>query len=200
MKICEIRWKSSEDKKPAWNQANVSVGAAGRSLLSCHWLNIHTPGWFKIYENLWTSMKYDESLQRTRSQPGIEQRFLQEQRVAPYGLKYPCPEIHENLRKCMKIYKIRWNLWTSMKSMKIYETLGNRWKSWISLKKIWNRAPKSPSLQACQRFHILSSSHRALAKSAAKVVACKSGRGSRTFQASVSRSLHKLESIMIDVT
>ena len=32
MKIDRKRWKSSDDKKPAWNRANVSIGAAGWTL------------------------------------------------------------------------------------------------------------------------------------------------------------------------
>ena len=35
-----------------------------------------------IYENQCKFMKYDESHQRTRSQPGIEQRFLEGQQVS----------------------------------------------------------------------------------------------------------------------
>ena len=54
-------------------------------------------------------MKYNSSLQRTRSQPGSKQevsiraagRFL---RVVP-NYKHPFPEIH---KKTMKIYKNRW--------------------------------------------------------------------------------------------
>ena len=29
-----MRWKSSEDEKPAWNRAKVPIGAAGRALPS----------------------------------------------------------------------------------------------------------------------------------------------------------------------
>ena len=32
MKIYEMRRKSTEDKKPAWNQAEVFIGAAARAL------------------------------------------------------------------------------------------------------------------------------------------------------------------------
>ena len=86
MKIDRKRWKSSDDKKPAWNRAKVSIGAAGRILPSYTVVNIHARKSMKIYENLWKSMKIhenlwksienDESPQMTRSQLGIEQRFL----------------------------------------------------------------------------------------------------------------------------
>ena len=32
MKIYEVRWTSSEAKKPSWNRAKLSIGAAGRNL------------------------------------------------------------------------------------------------------------------------------------------------------------------------
>ena len=41
MIINRKRWKSSDDKKPAWNRAKVSIGAAGRSLSRVA-LGIHT--------------------------------------------------------------------------------------------------------------------------------------------------------------
>ena len=54
------RWKSSDDKKPAWSRAKVSIRAAGRFLSS---VSTHTPKFrkiMKIYKNLWKSSKiYD---------------------------------------------------------------------------------------------------------------------------------------------
>ena len=41
MIISRKRWKSSDDKKPAWNRAKVSIGAAGRFLRRVA-LGIHT--------------------------------------------------------------------------------------------------------------------------------------------------------------
>ena len=38
MQIYKIRWESSEDKKPSWNRAKVSIGAAGRVLPFCQGL------------------------------------------------------------------------------------------------------------------------------------------------------------------
>ena len=52
--IYKIRWKSSDDKKPAWNRAKVSIGAAGPALSS---LSIHTPKYMKIHKNLWKSIE-----------------------------------------------------------------------------------------------------------------------------------------------
>ena len=52
------------------------------------------------HENPRKSMKYDENRQRTRSQPGIKQSFLQGQQVEPYRPKDPCP-------KSMKINEYR---------------------------------------------------------------------------------------------
>ena len=49
MKIYEIRWKSSDDKKPAWNRATVSIGAASWFLSP---LDTHTPKYMKIYQDL----------------------------------------------------------------------------------------------------------------------------------------------------
>ena len=57
MKIDRKRWKSSDDKKPAWNRAKVSIGVTGPALSS---LSIHTPKYIKstkIYENRWKSYK-----------------------------------------------------------------------------------------------------------------------------------------------
>ena len=87
LKIVEMQWK---DKKPAWNRAEVSIKAACPLVI-----NIHTLGFLEIYgkpcgnsykfhqkheiyENLLNSkaLKCDESLQRTRSQFGIEQKFV----------------------------------------------------------------------------------------------------------------------------
>ena len=53
----------------------------------------------EIHTNPWKSITYATSPQRTRSQLGIEQRFLQGQQVRQ-------PEIHENLWKSLKIYEI----------------------------------------------------------------------------------------------
>ena len=82
MKIDRKRWKSSDDKKPAWNRAKVSIGAAGCSLSSFKHpypeISENPPKSMKIYgnrRNLWKSIENDESPQMTRSQPGIEQRF-----------------------------------------------------------------------------------------------------------------------------
>ena len=47
----------------------------------------------KIYENIWKSIGNDESPQMTRSQPGIEQRFLYGQQVKLWKSK-------QILRKC----------------------------------------------------------------------------------------------------
>ena len=41
-------------------------------------------------------MENDESPQMTKSQPGIEQRFLYGQQVVSYRPKHSCSEINEN--------------------------------------------------------------------------------------------------------
>ena len=56
MKIYETRLKSSEDKKPAWNPAKVSTGAASRNF------DVHAPESkfvkiLKIYQKKIKSMK-----------------------------------------------------------------------------------------------------------------------------------------------
>ena len=64
-KIYEIQWKSSDDKKSAWNRAKVSIGAAGPILSA---VSIHAPKFrksSKIYENPWKSMKIYENRWKT---------------------------------------------------------------------------------------------------------------------------------------
>ena len=70
----------------SWNRAKVSIRAAGWPLPSYTVLSTHAPKLIKmcknqcksikIYTNPLKSMQYHESEQRTRSQAGIEQRFL----------------------------------------------------------------------------------------------------------------------------
>ena len=48
MKIYEILLKPSEAKKPAWNRAKVSIGAAGWTLSA---VSIHAPKLMEVYEN-----------------------------------------------------------------------------------------------------------------------------------------------------
>ena len=81
MEIHEIRWRSSEkEKKDA--SLEPSKGFYKGSRLSLKAASIHTPKSWKssksneILENPWKSIENDESPQMTRSQPGIEQRFL----------------------------------------------------------------------------------------------------------------------------
>ena len=50
MTIYKIQGKPSEDKKPTWNRAKVSTGAAGRALPASKILP-------KTYENPWKSIK-----------------------------------------------------------------------------------------------------------------------------------------------
>ena len=51
-KIYEMWWKSSDDRKPAWNRAKVSVGAAGRTLRPDQVVSTHAPKSMTIFENL----------------------------------------------------------------------------------------------------------------------------------------------------
>ena len=102
----------------------------------------------KIAENLWKSwnpkksIKCDEIPQTTRSQPGIEQRFLKGQWVVTYRCKHSCPEINKNLWKSMKIHK------STRKSLKIFE---NQWKSQKIYKIRWRFSEdKKPRIE--QRF------------------------------------------------
>ena len=55
--------------------------------------------YMEIYEIHKKTMDYDESPQRTRSQPGIEQRFLEGQQVLSYRCNTHAP-------KTMKIYNL----------------------------------------------------------------------------------------------
>ena len=149
MKIYKIRWRFSEDKKPDGNRAKVSRGTAGCILpfskILNPWNRWNSLRIYKILQygkhtNLWQCMKYDESPQKTRSQPGIEQRFLWGQRVLPWRqakscqvIQLPCPAMPGNLWKPMKMYKKGWtcikiyeNPWRAMESTEICEL---RWKS-----------------------------------------------------------------------
>ncbi len=54
-------------------------------------------------------MKYNASLQKARSQPGIEQSFLWGQRLHHYAVvKHHPARIHENVSKLMEVYKSLW--------------------------------------------------------------------------------------------
>ena len=89
----------------------------------------------KIYEKLWKPMKYDESHQRPRSLPGIEQRFLSGQQVVPPPVfKHPYPGIHGNPQKTMR------NRWRSTKICRIDE---NRWESTKFDEDLWQNLRKS---------------------------------------------------------
>ena len=118
MKMYKIECKSSEDNKPFWNRANVSMGAKARLSRP---LNIQAPKSMNVYENQKNqlkstknmnpskSMQYDEIPQRTRSQPGIEQRFLWGQQLESWGCHaQKSMRINETQCKSMKINKIRW--------------------------------------------------------------------------------------------
>ena len=67
--------KSSEDKKPAWNRAKVSIETAAMALRLDHVLSTHAPKSMQIYENLYKSCNSKK------------------------------PEIKENLSKSLKIYE-----------------------------------------------------------------------------------------------
>ena len=127
MKIYEIRWKPSDDKKPTGNRAKVFDGAAACPLLAS---KIHAQNlWksIKIYENPRNTMK----VLRRRSQPGIEQMFLQGQQLAPYRRQRPRPKILKNRCKSITFVKIHKN------QMIIYEI---SWKSSEDKRPAWNRA------------------------------------------------------------
>ena len=65
---------------------------------------------------IWKSVKYDESRQRTRSQPGIEQTFRSGQQVEPQGWCQVLSMLR-NPRTSMKIYE------NQHKPMEVYENL-----------------------------------------------------------------------------
>ena len=71
-------------------------------------------------------MKYNESPQRPRSHPGIEQRILQGQQVEPelwcQVLKQPCSEIYESPRKSLVIQENPWKSWKRWKSVEYDES------------------------------------------------------------------------------
>ena len=62
MKIDGKQWKSSDDKKPAWNRAKVFIRPAGRSLRRAR----HPyPEIMKMHENAWKSVKINGHLWKT---------------------------------------------------------------------------------------------------------------------------------------
>ena len=111
VQIYKIRWKSSEDKKPARNRSKVSTGAEVRPLPMVDPCSEIAENLWKsreINEKLWKSIKYDESLLRTRSQQKVSLGAA----ARPLPMKDPCAEImkiSENRWKAMKIYVMRWN-------------------------------------------------------------------------------------------
>ena len=129
MEIYEIRWESSEDKKPAWNRAKVSMGAAGRLLTAVPCPKQPCSEMHKSHENLqkwWKSMKINEirwqssedkrpAWNRAKVCLGAAGRTLT---VAP-GPKHPCSKIHENQWKSVSSLKIHEN----HEIMKIRENL-----------------------------------------------------------------------------
>ena len=120
MKIYKILWKSSEAKKPAWNRAKVSIGAAARLLCNGKHPDAREPT--TIYNNAWQSVKtmriywnhknqqesmksikcmkpmkimgYNENPHKPKSQPRIEQGFFYRGNKsylwAVPGLQHPC--------------------------------------------------------------------------------------------------------------
>ena len=62
MKVYKTRRKSSEDNRPAWNRAKVSIGAAGLPLPMYTDVNIHAPKSMHIYENQLKSLEIHEKL------------------------------------------------------------------------------------------------------------------------------------------
>ena len=129
MKIYEIRLKSSDDKKPDWTRAKVSIGVAGPPLFIPA-SKIHAPNLWKseksinihkICENLWNTMKVfrwqEASLDSSRG-------FYGGSRSPRTGVKDPCPksikitEIHRNPLISMNMLE---NLWNSMKVLRWQE-------------------------------------------------------------------------------
>ena len=66
MKIYGIRWKSADDKKPAWNRAKVSIRAAGWALSL---LGIHTPKYMKIHQKNLTNRAHQSKQFHALLQP-----------------------------------------------------------------------------------------------------------------------------------
>ena len=66
MKIDRKRWKSSDDKKPAWNRAKVSIKAAGWALSL---LGIHTPKYMNIHQKNLTSRAHQSKQFHALLQP-----------------------------------------------------------------------------------------------------------------------------------
>ena len=76
VKIFEIRWKSSEDKKQTWNRAKFSIGTADRYLLLKHpcpefhanpydcMKHMHPFICLQTLVHFWTSLKFHAHLQR----------------------------------------------------------------------------------------------------------------------------------------
>ena len=132
MQIYEIQWKSSEDKKPAWNQAEVSTGAAGRALTMSHCarsLGTHFPRSMEFYEILCKSCRSIENLSNTMKVLRSQEDSLESSRGFYRGSKSSLScraksqgthtptsmKINKKLWKSMIIYRIRWKSWEDKK-------------------------------------------------------------------------------------
>ena len=130
IKLIEIRWKSSEDKKLAWKRANVCIGAASRPLpfqRSIPKINESLDKSRKIYKKF---IKRDESHQRTTENKTPSWNRAHDT-IAAAGRSPPSwAPVTRNLWKSLKIdknHQILWTLWKSIKNrskvMQIRENL-----------------------------------------------------------------------------
>ena len=109
-----MRWKSSEDEKPAWNRAKVPIGAAGRALPSQRSIpeinkNLVNP-WksLKNYKTHWNTVKVFRGQETSLE---ASKRLYRSSKSTPTVPKDPFPKsmkVLGNLRKSIKVYKTRW--------------------------------------------------------------------------------------------
>ena len=135
MNIDRKRWKSSDDKKPAWNRAKVSIGPASRFLSLRK--SLRHPH-LEIHENLSKSMEILEHTGMVWNPMKVvrgQEASLESSKGFYKGSKSNLTDVTPMLRnpwKSTKIYEMRWK-----------SSEDKRWKSSEDKKPAWNRAKAS---------------------------------------------------------
>ena len=184
MKIDRKRWKSSDDKKPAWNRAKV-------------WWGIWS--WAKCWWGVWSFQggivhvgnAADHLRQISVCEPAVQWAIEYALLCNPPVLWRTTPIIKYSWPTC---YFGMPGLGRASQIWRIASLHGIRWKPSDDKKPAWNRAKvfkASPSkiqaykhakfeslipratIASAKRSNILSSKHRGLERSAAEAVACK---------------------------
>ena len=117
-KIYEMRWKSSEDRKPAWNRAKVFFRCSKSNLTVLEPYDTRSKKVNTKHENLWKSLKSIKSIKITKIRWKSSELGQEASLESSKGFSDPAsqlasraasqPTIHENPWTSMKIHEIRW--------------------------------------------------------------------------------------------